>query len=327
MKSFKNKSAVSRKITKLDIKPISAMDQSSNGLIADRISVIIVTNELKKARRNIDTLSHIVNEVIVICEPKDQNFLEFSLEYANNRRIFLIYTNSKNLAYKRNLGVYYCETPWVLMLDSDEELMGDIECLRNLSDKFSAYYVQTESIFDGQSINMWKFLNTRIFKKNVCHYCGSAHERVDIPSDSIGYLSLKIINNSYSSFSHYKKKLIRKVTKERKSIRMFFSRLMTPLFLYVFNGGIRDKVIGVKILGFSVMYPFLSIILGRPKHNILTIDEIKSFIKTENDSLDPREIEYLNEAITKIYQIPRKSKNIYLEELEQISSPFLIKEI
>ena len=273
-------------------------------------TLIIISNNNDEVRRLLFGFSNTNFPIVLV--------LEEPLKIETMRgNILIINSKSKNLAYKRNLGVFYAKTEWVAFLDSDEEYDDNFLKLleRGIPNAFSAYMVNTIAKFSGRYLHQWDFYNFRIFKREICRYVFSAHERVKLPRDSkIGISEARLINNSYKDWTHYWRKFKVKTSKEKKTLKVFFTRLLSPIFLYLFNGGAKDGILGAKILFASLAYPFFIIIQGK---KVNPIHDFKLSITLEDlpSKVYPEEVPFIKHLFDEMENCSIKDKYEYIEQI------------
>lgn len=312
-------------IKSLLIKQNTGSYKADNGTVSltdsERFSFIIVTNENKNAALLAERLLKRGFGIVIVAESLE-GFNDLSSK-DTNERVRIVISASKNIAYKRNLGVYFSRGNWVIHIDSDE-IFDDsfINSIHDIDDNYDTYRVLTLGIFSDFILHQWLFYNFRIFKREICHYIGSAHERVPLSSTKIGTINGIIANKSYENWKHYWQKFSVKTSKEPKSIKNFFMKLLAPFFLYLFNDGAKDGKLGIKILITSILYPFVFIINGRTSYKTLPIKHLTNKLKSCRE-LHPSERDYITKKINELENGKIPNGSSYLEELEQISSPFL----
>ena len=289
---------------------ISNVNQNEKKNELGDCTLIIISNNNKEIRNLLFGFSNTKFPIILV--------LETPLRLETNRQnIIIINSKSKNLAYKRNLGVFYAKTDWVAFLDSDEEYDNNfLQLLENgIPNDFSAYMVNTIAKFSNRYLHQWDFYNFRIFKREICRFVFSAHERVKLPKGTkIGISDAKLINNSYKDWPHYWKKFKVKTCKEKKTVNIFFNRLFSPIFLYLFNGGVKDGILGVKVLSASIAYPFFIMIQGK---KVNTINDLKLNVTLEElpSKVYPEEVPFIQYLISEMEKYTIKDMFEYIEQI------------
>lgn len=162
------------------------------------ISVCIITDNDKRILKAIESVEKICNEIIIV-ETTNKN------EYVKETEKIKLYYRKwdDNFSSARNYAISKAKKGnWILFIDSDEVLQGEI---LQLPDKYDAYYLTVSS-------NGSESLSARLFKNNgIIKFENAVHETIEYTIDikKCCRTNLKIIHNGYTNQETLNKKLIR----------------------------------------------------------------------------------------------------------------------
>ena len=220
------------------------------------------------------SVQELVSDIIIV----DNGSLDSTLNIAKKYNARIITYKGKNLGEQRILGLKHVKTVWVLVLDADERLSGDLQneiknifitkyqepSTRNFP---SAYYIPYQNHFLGKPLSHggenYKML--RIFRKNsVSIEPNLVHEGFKILKGKVGELNGKIFHYSYRSlpqmFGKFHDYALRDAEQKFKKgeqsslkkmimypIHMFYSRFIKDM-------GYKDGIYRIFLdLGFAYM--------------------------------------------------------------------------
>lgn len=141
-----------------------------------KISVVIIArdNEVEIAR----CLNSVkgADEIIVL----DTGSIDQTPQIAIKHRARVYYARwNDDFAEARNKALDYTANPWILMLDTDEELQGGIEKVRQfVTQEFTRKAIATP-IIDPEK----EFYGLRLFRKSGAYYVGKIHEELNVRPD------------------------------------------------------------------------------------------------------------------------------------------------
>jgi len=168
------------------------------------ISLLIITkNSGELLEKSLHSVKGLVDETVIVDDNSTDNTLLIARKF--NTRIFK--RHDENLGRQRGYGLSKCMGEWVLMLDADEIISGNLksEIISVVSyqlsgvGKINGYYIPYQNHFLGKPIyhggENYKIL--RLFKKSAATISNNlVHEHVQV-TGPIGELKGKIYHHSY----------------------------------------------------------------------------------------------------------------------------------
>ncbi len=118
----------------------------------------------------------------------------------------------------RNQALEHCAGDWILWLDADEAIHGEVVAFRArlASDRtFDCYLVPIESIEGGGLGARQAFYAARVFRRRSCHWHGPIHEQVGLRDTDAHPLSaicseLRILHRGYTKLKFKSKDLVKR---------------------------------------------------------------------------------------------------------------------
>ena len=282
------------------------------------LTIVVITDKKISEIAAIDVLPQISDSIIIVSsvlgdEPNDENFR-------------VIYSQSRNFSYLRNLGAFYAQTPYILVIDSDEELSDNFASeLRDLEFTNDLYCIETRAFLGNKELKLAKLNSIRLYNKEKYFYIGKVHERLFGPKIEVKSIPVMISNHSYSSWENVKEKSKKVAIRGRKSFRLILSTLY-PIVIYFKNAGWTDGFDGIKWTYLGVISGVLRMTYGSKDFEILEEPEIRKKLEVETISETERKYilhminYYFNQNNIDGIEINRK---VLLDVREQISSVFL----
>jgi glycosyltransferase involved in cell wall biosynthesis len=175
----------------------------------DVTAVVLAKNEEKNLPRCLKNLDW-VKEVIVIDDYSSDNTKKIAEKFGAK----VYQKRLVDFESQRNWALQKVKTPWVLMIDPDEEVTSEFrqEVERVIKeDKFDGFKFPRKNIIFGKWIRYtgwypdWQL---HLFKTKRGKYVGKVHEQV-VLDGKIGILNASLIHYNYHSISQYLQKLDR----------------------------------------------------------------------------------------------------------------------
>jgi len=243
--------------------------------MASKISVVINTlNEEKNLPRVIASVKTLADE-IVVCDMESDDKTHEVAEKLGAR----VFTHKKTgyVEPARNFAINKASNPWILILDADEEISGELisQIKKILKEPKCDYYrIPRKNIIFGKWIKnsrWWPDMNIRLFKKGFVSWNEIIH-MVPMTQGVGGDIEEKedcaIIHHNYDSIDEYIKRMNRYTTEYArikikegyklswkdiiiKPLSEFFSR-------YFFGKGYKD---GLHGLALSSLQAFSELVL------------------------------------------------------------------
>lgn len=319
---LKNENEVKSRISKRK----EETDVRKNSLVLSQdtkfsITIIVLSNRPKNFDKFISQFNHTKIPIVAIVD----DITAFKKFIDNRQDVRIIETKSRNFSYLVNLGASCIKTSHFLLLGDDETVDSELVnflTTYNLPDKACSLYVET--YFGTSLVKMWSSYVPRLFHREV-FFKRRLHEiPVGIKAGTI-ITEGKIKNTSYQNWNEYWQKASSCAKREQKSIKRFIDLLISPIYWYFKRDGFSDGFLGVKIVMASMLYAGMSMVLGIRGHNYFSVDVLEDLLKKESSFLTEEEADYLKHKLKLIQELNNKSLVDCMEELEQLSSPFLSK--
>jgi glycosyltransferase involved in cell wall biosynthesis len=246
-----------------------------------KISAVIITyNEDKNIARCIDSLQHVVDEIIVvdsyssdatekICREKGVNFIQ---------KPWQGYSQSKNFANSQASNNY------VLSIDADEALSEELKnTIRQLKtgNMLDGYYLNRRTNYCGKWIKhcgWYPDRKLRLWNRNMGSWQGTIHEIVVMnPSAKCAPLNGDILHYSFNSIedhiitaNNFSRIAAEETYAQGKSANLISDILINPAFTFIrkyfFQLGILDGYYGFVICKISAFANFLKYTKIRELH-------------------------------------------------------------
>ena len=138
-------------------------------ILKEGLTAVIVTNVKITNINSLEDIIKIADDVIIVTNKQED------LSARDNLRI--IYSNSQNFAYLRNLGAYYAKTAHILSIASDE-LMDNIliQELKKIDFKEKLYCVRVTMFIGNYKMSMASTYLQRIYHRGYFLYVRRVHE-------------------------------------------------------------------------------------------------------------------------------------------------------
>jgi len=176
-------------------------------------AVINTLNAQETLGRSLRSVVKHVDEIVVCDDGSTDGTLEIAKKFTN--RVFK-HKSEGFVEKSRNFAIGKASSDWVLILDADEEITGELgQKLRSIAGRKSGTFVliPRKNIIFGKWIkhsNWWPDYNIRFFKKGKVSWTNKIHE--DPKTEGNGLTlepdeKLAIIHHNYDSISQFLKRL------------------------------------------------------------------------------------------------------------------------
>ncbi len=233
------------------------------------ISVVIVT---KDEGRNLEAALQSVSrfsEIIIIDDFSTDSTISIARKYTNN--IFQI--RWQGYARQKQSGIDKASMPWVLVLDADERVTGELaEEISTVigSDAFNAFYIPRKNFFLGRWIRhggWWPDYTLRLFRKESAHMeQREVHEKI-VADGKTAYCKNPMEHYTYREISDYIKKMdvysalaAAELHKKGVSARFYHFMIKPPatfVRMFLLQQGFRDGFHGFVLAVLYSFYTFL----------------------------------------------------------------------
>lgn len=231
-------------------------------------ALIITYNEEENIEDCLESIKW-VDEIVVIDSYSEDNTVEICYKYTE--KVFL--RKFDDFASQRNYGLEKIESDWVLVVDADErvtgELKNEIDSILSSDSDIKAYEIPRKNYFLGRWIKHcgWYPDNTlRLFMTSIGKYRGKVHERPNIKG-KIHKLKNPFIHYTYKDIGHYISKMNHYSTlsayemfykgKRKSFIYAVIRFILDFLKKYIFQLGFLDGKPGFFVSFISAVYTFL----------------------------------------------------------------------
>jgi len=229
-------------------------------------AVVIVKNEEKDIEDCLKSLLF-CDEIVIIDDDSIDKTTKIAKKY--NARIY-----RKTLASfsdQRNYGLEKALHDWVLFIDADERVGGDLrEEIKNaIWKEYDGYFIKRNDFFIGKELKYGDLKNVwlmRLANKKMGKWEGRVHEVWKIKGKT-GKLKNSIMHNSHTNLKEFIQKIDLYSTlrahelREEKIPSSLLSILLYPLSkfakLYILKLGFLDGIHGFVHAVFMSMYSFL----------------------------------------------------------------------
>ncbi len=236
-----------------------------------KISACIISfNEEKKISGCLESLTGIVDEIIVVDSLSTDRTIEIASKYTDQiyHQKFLGHIEQKNLA------VSYARHDWILSLDCDERLSDElklsIEGIKDRLELYDAYQMARKTFYIYRWLNhcWYPDMKVRLFNKKTAAWGGTnPHDKVMVNSKKIGRLHGDILHYSFDSisahiqtldkFSEIGAKEIIKRGKKATMLSPFTHGFWIFFRMYFLKKGFLDGFAGLLASVLSFMHVFV----------------------------------------------------------------------
>lgn len=176
-------------------------------MIKPKLSVTIITlDEEKDLPRALASIKNLADEVILV----DSGSADKTIEIAKGFGVKILTRRFDNYANQKNFAAQSAEGEWILSLDADEEISGELaDEIKDVihSDKYDAYSIPRRNIILGKFIKFTRWqpeLDRHIWlwKKDKGKWIGDVHEELTI-NGSVGRLKNYKIHHQYETVAEF----------------------------------------------------------------------------------------------------------------------------
>ncbi len=247
-----------------------------------RLSVIIITkNEAHDIRQTLDTVRW-ADEIIVLDSGSTDGTPEICREYTD--KVFI--TDWPGFGPQKNRALAYATGDWVLSIDADERVSGELRheiTTAMIQSQYSAYWIPCVSTFCGKLIKHGAWRSDRMvrfFKRDGARFSDDlVHEKI-IVSGKFGSFTAPLWHDTYRDLNEMLEKINRYSTysAEMRAARHMPSSLSKAIghgFWAFFNSyflkaGFLDGKEGFMLAvanGESSYYRYLKLMYLNQQHN------------------------------------------------------------
>ncbi len=244
-----------------------------------KISACIISfNEERKIEACLQSLVPVADEIVIVDSLSTDRTLEIARQYTERifKQTFLGHIEQKNLAVSK------ASHDWILSLDCDERLSGELtESLLQVKqriDQYDAYSMPRRTFYIYRWLNYCWYPDRkiRLFNRNTARWGGTnPHDRVETDGTHIKRLSGDILHYSFDSISDHLKTIDKfteigadELIKKNKRVGV-----LTPIShatwhlikLYIIKRGFLDGFAGLVVSVLSYMHVFTKYAKARIK--------------------------------------------------------------
>jgi len=235
--------------------------------------VVSAYNEEKKLGTCLASVMGFADEIIVVDNTSSDGTVKIAKSFKADvykRENFLMLNINKNVGFEKAKG------DWILNLDADEEVTGELkneiqQILRaDLSEAKRGYWIPRKNIIFGKWIQYglwWPDNQLRLFQRGKGKFaCRHIHEYIEVDGET-GELSCPYIHYNYDSISQYLNKLERCTTSEALALKeshyqlSWFDAIRFPVsdFIKIFfaQNAYKDGLHGLVLSLFQGFYSFI----------------------------------------------------------------------
>jgi hypothetical protein len=236
----------------------------------NRFTAILLTlNEEPNLPRALGSLEGIADEVVLV----DSGSTDRTLEIAAQRGARVIVRKWTDYSSQRNFAAAQASHDWILTIDADEELSGELR--KSLADwkqseaRYAGYQVARLANYLGRWIHYsgwYPDLNVRLYHRERARYKGAVHERMMVDGP-LGLLEGDLLHYAYPAAEEHAAKVeaysslaaaqLFEGGRRQWRVAMIFAAPWALLRAYVFQQGFRDGAQGWTIARMAARYVYL----------------------------------------------------------------------
>lgn len=236
-----------------------------------KISACIISfNEEKKIEDCLKSLQTVVDEIVVVDSLSSDRTREIAGNYTDKifEQEFLGHIEQKNLAVDK------ASYDWVLSLDCDERLSGELQqsilALKDNLDKADAYCMSRKTFYVYRWLNhcWYPDIKTRLFNRNSSRWGGTnPHDHIETQGSNVVRLKGDIYHYSFDSISDHLQTIDRfteigadELIRKNKRFTIFSPLTHASwLFikLYIIKRGFLDGFAGLTVSILSYMHVYI----------------------------------------------------------------------
>ncbi|MEN3033974.1 MAG: glycosyltransferase family 2 protein [Aquificaceae bacterium] len=232
------------------------------------LSLLVCVKDQEEAiKRVINSAKDIVSEIVVV----DSGSKDATVENAKALGAKVVFNPWQGYANQLNFGINLCQNSWILILDSDEELSGELRdsIQKELKNpRYGAYYLSRRPYYLGKFLNHgwypeWRL---RLFKKGSVVFEGKVHEKPIVSTKTgklkgdIYHFSFKDLKEQYEKNLRYAHLMAIEMKSSGKKFR-FWNLIFNPFWhffkVYFLKLGFMDGTRGFLAASSGSIYTFL----------------------------------------------------------------------
>lgn len=229
--------------------------------MAAKLTVLITCkNEERHIAGCVQSVRPVADEILVADSGSTDGTLELIGELGGCRVIRREYRFPADF---KNWAIPQASHPWVLIVDADERLSGELaesirEVLADPAPKYSAYSAAFACHFFGRHLKYagWNSRAVRLIRRGHRYRSQRVHEEIDIPRRLVGRLDGRFLHYTVDSYDQYFEKYLRYTRQGAEALfeqgrrATFRSLLFRPFVrfcqLYLLRGGFLDGLAGLQ---------------------------------------------------------------------------------
>ena len=169
-------------------------------------ALIITHNEEKNIRECLESINW-CDEIVLVDSYSEDGTIDIARQYTN--KVYL--REFDNFASQRNYALEKIESEWVLVIDADERVSGELrkEIINKIADsEHVGYKIPFKNYFLGKWIKQcgwYPDYHLRLFKTNQGIFKNKVHEKIEL-NGKIKKVSGNIEHHTYKSLASFIKK-------------------------------------------------------------------------------------------------------------------------
>lgn len=197
---------------------------------------MIVKDEETYIRRCLDSVSNLVDEIIIVDTGSTDSTLSIAAEYGAK---ILKFTWQEDFAIARNFSIENAISDYILVLDADEYIDQDTNLQESIKDMKDYYIINFKNYMDGGYISTHQSI--RLFKNKIgLKYYGKIHEHLNI--DDFDNLSVAF-TDFFIHHDGYKNVVFNQKNKFERNLKILEKEVKSnPTGYNLFNLGTQYKV-------------------------------------------------------------------------------------
>ncbi|HAM39051.1 MAG: hypothetical protein A2474_00885 [Elusimicrobia bacterium RIFOXYC2_FULL_34_12] len=237
------------------------------------ISVSIIGhNEERNIERCLESVKWVDEIIFVDCESTDKT-AEIVNRYTKN--VFSC-DNNPNLNVNKQFGIEQCKNSWILYLDPDEVVSGNLKkeilsIVQIEDNEIKGYFIPRKNHYFGKFLKYggkYPDYQLRLFRNGFAKFpCKHVHERINVEG-KVRKLESPLLHYPYSDISDMLKKsnfyTSRKgeywFSKNKKSKFILLQSLIKFFKLYIFKFGFLDGFTGFTVATMDSYNEFVSLL-------------------------------------------------------------------
>jgi len=233
------------------------------------LSVCIITfNEEANIRRCLESVSW-ADDIVVVDSFSSDRTPEIAGEFTD--KVFK--APWKGYVVQKNLAISYASSDWILAIDADEVVSGElrrsIERVLKGDDRYNGYYIPRRVFYLGRWINhcgWYPDYKLRLFRRGHGRWVGGdLHERISLDGPA-GYLEGDLYHFPYADISAHLRTIneystimaneFRRRGRHPRWADLFFRPLFRFLKMYFLKLGFMDGMAGLLVSSLGAIYVF-----------------------------------------------------------------------